>query len=91
MDSLAFKMSEYLAASRCIVGHMPRSILPEPLVPGRNFLPFETTDQCIAQCESLFANLPAAAEMRHANWSYYRSQVEPSAHLLSILQRAFGE
>jgi hypothetical protein len=91
MDSLAFKMSEYLAASRCIVGHVPRSILPEPLVAGRNFLPFETADQCITQCESLFTNLAAAADMRHANWNYYRSQVEPSAHLLSVLKRAFGE
>lgn len=91
LDSLAFKMSEYLAASRCIVGHAPSSVLPEPLEPGRNYLPFETPDQCVAQCEELLSRPAMAAEMRRSNWDYYRTQVDPQVHLLSVLDRAFAD
>ena len=90
-QSVAFKMSEYLAASRCIVGHRPTAELPAPLLDGSHFLGFSTADECIAQCEQLLARPNEAAEMRRANWEYYRANVEPSAHLLSILERTFEE
>ena len=90
LDSLAFKMSEYLAASRCIVGHAPASTLPEPLVADRNYLPFETAAECAAQCDRLLSRPAEAAEMRRSNWDYYQRQVEPSAHLFAILQQAFA-
>lgn len=89
-DSLAFKMSEYLAASRCIVGHAPRTELPHPLISGMHFLPFRNADECIAQCEQLLARPAEAAAMRRANWSYYRAHVEPAAHMQDVLARAFG-
>jgi hypothetical protein len=91
LDSLAFKMSEYLAASRCIVGHAPSSVLPQPLVPGHNYLPFETPDQCVVRCEELLSRPAMAAEMRRSNWDYYQAQVEPRAHLLSVLDQAFAD
>ena len=89
--SVAFKMSEYLAASRCIVGHRPTAVLPAPFVDGANFLAFETADQCIARCEELLSRPRDAEAMRLANSSYYRSNVEPSAHLLAVLQRSFED
>jgi hypothetical protein len=88
--SVAFKMSEYLAASRCIVADSVDAVLPEPLVKHRNYLPFDDPAQCVAQCELLLSDPSAAQEMRRANWDYYRSQVEPGAHLLRILDRAFA-
>ena len=88
-NSLAFKMSEYLAASRCIVGHAPRSELPQALEPGTHFLPFETPEECVAQCEHLLSQPAEASAMRHANWSYYQAHVEPAAHLQDVLSRAF--
>lgn len=88
-DSLAFKMSEYLAASRCIVGHMPRTILPAPLVEGEHLLSFTSAEECVARCEELLSRPADAEAMRQANWRYYGAQVEPAAHLLSILDRSF--
>ena len=90
-DSLAFKMSEYLAATRCIVGHMPATILPRPLIQGEHLLGFTNADQCAAQCEALLSRPADANAMRWANWTYYREQVEPSAHLISVLHRAFAD
>ena len=91
LDSLAFKMSEYLAASRCIVAQPPKTTLPASLIAGRNFLPFETPDDCVARCEELLSRPDAAAAMRRSNWDYYQNSVEPSAHLGSILEQAFRD
>ena len=88
-DSVAFKMSEYLAASRCIVGHAPTATLPAPLNHGHNYLEFRSPDQCVAHCEQLLRRPDEAEAMRRANWDYYCANVEPSAHLLAILERAF--
>jgi len=84
-DSLAFKMSEYLAAGRCIVAQPSDLTLPQPLMSGRNFLPFESSDQCVAQCERLLADPSLQTEMRRNNGDYYNSQVEPAAHLQRIV------
>ena len=90
-DSISFKMSEYLGASRCIVAHRPEAVLPEPLVDGRNFLLFDELEGCVAQCEYLLSRPQTARYMRAQNWSYYVSQVEPNAHLLRTLNRAFAD
>ncbi len=88
--SLAFKMSEYLAAARCIVGEAPEAELPQPLVDGTNYLGFTTPDECIAQCERLLHRPADAAAMRQANSDYYRRNVEPAVHLEDLLKRALG-
>lgn len=88
-ESVAFKMSEYLGASRCIVGHAPTTILPEPLVAGRNYLPFADPEECVAQCQRLLAHKDEAIAMRKANWAYYQSNAEPAAQMLRVLRCAF--
>jgi len=87
--SVAFKMSEYLAAGRCIVAEAPESLLPQPLQEGTNYLRFKEPDTCVEQCERLLSDPERAQRMRQANWEYYQSHVEPGAHLLRILERAF--
>lgn len=87
-DSLAFKMSEYLAAGRCIVGHVPTTVLPQPLLSETNYLPFVTPEECAAQCEYLLEHPADAAAMRRSNRAYYRQYVEPAAHVQDLLARA---
>jgi Glycosyl transferases group 1 len=89
-DSVAFKFSEYLAASRCIVAEPPEAKLPQPLVEGTHYLGFDTVEECVSRCERLLRDPSAAEEMRRANAAYYRRQVEPAAHLLRILEQAFS-
>ena len=89
-DSIAFKMSEYLAASRCIVAEPPSLALPEPLVAGTNFESFNSPEECVARCEQLLSDPAKALEMRRRNWLYYRSQVEPAAQLMRVLQQSFA-
>lgn len=87
--SVAFKMAEYLAASRAIVGHRPQVTLPCQLVEGANYLGFNDPEGCIAKCETLLCNTQAGEAMRKENWDYYRREVEPAAQMLRTLERAF--
>jgi hypothetical protein len=84
-QSTAFKLPEYLAASQCIVAEPPRNESPQPLEAGRHFLPFQTPEECVAACRRLLADERLAAEMRRANHDYYRSEVEPAAHLRNVI------
>jgi hypothetical protein len=90
-DSLAFKLAEYLAAAKCIVMPPPPGTLPEPLEPGRHYLPFHTTDECVSQCQRLLNDPALAMAMRQANAEYYRSSVHPAARMRRCLQAALTE
>jgi hypothetical protein len=90
-QSLAFKLSEYLAAGMCIVGEPLLFRLPVPLEPNIHYLPFASHEECIAQCRYLLENPAAAASMRQANIQYYRMAVEPKAHLREVLKQTIGD
>jgi hypothetical protein len=88
--SLAFKLSEFLAASQCIVSEPLRNELAPPLVEGTHFLEFGTADECVEQCRALLDDPERAHAMRRANYACYLSEVEPSAHLMRCLERSFA-
>jgi hypothetical protein len=88
--SLAFKLGETLAAAQCLVSVPLRYELPRPLVAGEHYLPFETPDEAVAACRRLLDNPQLASRMRHANFEYYRREVEPSAHVANVLRRCSG-
>ena len=88
-DSLAFKLPEYLAASKCIVGEALRNELPTPLVPDVHYLRFASADECVEQCTRLLEDSHLAEEMRYDNWEYYQSEVRPVRLLTKCLERAF--
>ncbi len=83
--STAFKLSEYLAASQCIVGERPFIELPAPLVRGRNYLGFQTVDQCIEACHQLLHDHALVSAMRRENYAYYMAHVAPAARMAHVL------
>lgn len=89
-DSLAFKLPEYLAASKCIVAEPLDNELPADLIPGAHFLEFNTADECVEQCSRLLEDSELAARMRRRNWDYYATEVAPEVHMANLLERAFG-
>ncbi len=88
-DSLAFKLSEYLAAGLCIVNSPLRHELPAPLVAGRHYLPYETAAQCVSAVRWLQSHPDAAERMQRENAEYYRTNLAPSPYVVSLLERAF--
>lgn len=87
-DSIAFKLPEYLAASRCIVAEPLINEIPEPLVEGVNIMGFITPEECVAACRRILDDTDLQSRMREANYRYYTAHVEPHAHVLRLLDRA---
>jgi hypothetical protein len=83
--SLAFKLPEYLAASKCIVSEPLRNQLPVPLVEGRHYLVYRTIDECVEHCARLLDDYESARRLRQEAWTYYKEEVEPAAHLTNCL------
>jgi hypothetical protein len=89
--SNAFKLGEYIAAAQCVVAEPPRHQLPEPLLAGKHYLPFASVDECVRACERVLSDPQLVARMRADNHAYYRSQVEPAAHVLNCLRQITGQ
>lgn len=73
--SYAFKMIEYLASSKCIVGEQLTHTLPVALEEGRHYATFCDIGHCVSLCDDLLSQPKKANEMRHANWQYYQEYV----------------
>jgi hypothetical protein len=86
--SVAFKLPEYLAASKCIVSESIRNRLPEPLVHGKHLLNFTSHDECLAHCDRLLSSPLLARQLRESAWEYYVQEVAPAAHMRNVIMRA---
>ena len=88
--SLAFKLPEYLAASKCIVSEPLRNSLPTPFVAGEHYLEFKTSEECVERCARVLKDASLAKDLRRAAWDYYQREVKPAAHLEGVLRRALN-
>jgi hypothetical protein len=88
--SLAFKLAEYLASSKCIVSTDFRHELPSPLIPDVHYLSFDTAESCLEQCIRLLKDRDLADRMRQSNWTYYQNEVHPTRRMSECLNQAFS-
>ena len=84
--SNGFKLAEYLASSKCIVGHALAHTLPQPL--GACHLVRESVDEVVAECDGLLSNPTRLYQRRLASWHYYQTQVRYDRRLAMLLQVA---
>ena len=83
--SVAFKMAEYLAASKCIVSQPISNQLDEPI---SHLKTYKSTDECISACDFFLSNPREAQEARRASSDYYLRDVSPPAQFARLLCRA---
>jgi hypothetical protein len=85
------KLGEYVSLSRAILSEPLQYVVPGDFLPGRNYLPFETPDECVRGALQLFHDGALRAEMMRANHAYYDAWLRPdamAAHVVSgILER----
>jgi hypothetical protein len=79
--SLGFKMAEALAASQCLISEPTVAYLPADM-PHTSY---QSTDECIAACDYYLSHPSVSKELQNLAWKYYRSAVEPSAHVKRVL------
>jgi len=86
--SLAYKLSEYMAAGCCMVVEPWEHILDVPLESGVHYLPYHSAESCVAACETLLADKTLAAEMSRRNADYYLRYLLPERQVERILAAA---
>lgn len=89
-DSPAYKLGEYLAASRCIVSQRLQTVLPSPLRDGHEVLYGDDVEGLLEQCESLLSHEDRQERLSSNARRYYAREVEPSRRTLRFLQEAFA-
>jgi len=85
--SMAFKMAEYLAASKCIVTDPIRYTLQAPIT---HVAEYTSPEECIVQCQNLLSNPELVQHRRQESWLYYNKYVRtPTAirHLIDIARQ----
>jgi len=88
--STAFKLPEYLAASRCVVAEPVRNVLPRPLVPGEHLLEFRNAEECVARCAEVLESRALQQRLRQAAWGYWQAEARPEVLIARCLARASG-
>ena len=88
--STAFKLPEYLAASRCVVAEPVRNSLPRPLVPGEHLLEFRSAEECVARCAAILGSRELQQQLRHAAWEYWQAEGRPEVRIATCLARVTG-
>ena len=83
--SIAFKMAEYLAASKCIVSEPYDNQLPAPL---DHISVYRSESECLEACDRLLSDASLAQFQRQQSWKYYVAHVAPRADMASLLVRA---
>jgi len=84
-DSIAFKMPEYLAASRCIVRDPIGQVLPAPL----DFMSeYSSPEACVVHCQNLLANPQRMKDQRKCSWDYYSKYVRTPTAIRRLLDIA---
>jgi hypothetical protein len=87
--AMAWKLGEYSAASMCIVASGFRYTFVEPFTAPRNYLGYETPDECVAHCMRLLENEEEARAMSRANHAYYLEHIRPAKQMRRWIAQAF--
>ena len=79
--SLGFKIGEAFAASQCLVFEPSKAYMPAVAPLAR----YCNSEECIAICNRFLSHPAEAMQLRNQAWEYYRTEVEPGAHMAKLL------
>lgn len=83
--SVGMKMSEYVAFSKAIVSEATQASFPGDFTEGKNYLSFQTPDECIEAVTRLFEQREFRQEMMLRNFAYYQTNLRPDMLVLNSL------
>lgn len=84
-----FKLAEYIAASRAIVAERGENLIPD-FEAGRDYLRFQTVDQCVAQVARLMDDAALRRTLMERARSYYQAHLRPDRLVMNSLQAALA-
>ena len=83
--SVAFKMAEFLASSKCIISEPIDNALPGPT---EYLSVYRSTEECIALCDRLLTSPKTVQEGRKAAWAYYKGYARPDTSIAHLIATA---
>lgn len=87
VNSVPWKLSEYLASGKAIVGERLQTELPDPLAEGVHLSSFTDVEECIRTCGNLLKNPEQVDVLSKNARAYYDAHVEPTVALHRILRK----
>lgn len=86
-ESIGWKTAEYVAAAKGIVNEHLHYSVPGDFAEGKNYLAFETAQQCLDAVAQLVENPEQLYAMKQANADYYRNYMKPEVLVGNSLQQ----
>jgi hypothetical protein len=90
IDSIGWKFGEYVALGRCVVSNPISAEIPGAFELDKNYLVYESADNCMTICEYLLSNLDACEKIQMNNELYYRNTLSPDQAVIRCLIQAFA-
>jgi len=88
--STGWKFAEYVAAAKAIVTEPLLSEVPGSFGPEKNYLEFNSPDECVGQVARLMQEHTLRSDMMRANHAYYQCFVRPDALVWNALCTALS-
>ena len=85
-ESIGWKTGEYVAAAKAIVNETFRYSVPGDFLPGKNYLKYDTAEECIEAVQTLVEDPQLLLAMKTANEEYYRKYLRPDAMIANTLK-----
>ena len=93
-ESIGWKTSEYIAAARAIVNEKFHYEVPYSFEPNKNYLPFESPEECISAVSMLMENPEKVFLQKKENERYYKTFLRPDKqimHSIDIIRNSGGK
>ena len=90
-ESIGWKTGEYVAAAKAIVNERMHFTVTGDFEEGRNYLAFQTKDECLEAVRCLVEDPARLYAMKLANEQYYQDYLRPDMlvkHSLEVVDRA---
>ncbi len=89
-NSIGWKTGEYVAAGRCIINERFNYEVPGEFKERVNYLPFETSEECIQSVLYLLKNPQRIDEIKAQNLSYYNNFLRPDVLVKNAIIQVIG-
>jgi hypothetical protein len=87
--STGWKLAEYVAFAKAILSERPQYDVPGDFTENRNYLAFETPDECVNKAVQLIEDSELRSRLMTNNACYYQAFVRPDALVLNTLLTAW--
>lgn len=76
-ESIGWKTAQFVAASRGIVNEKFHYEVPGDFAEGKNYLAFESVEECLENVSILFSDKELLYKMKEENYNYYNHYLRP--------------